>query len=120
MKFHLLQTDINGANPAITTAQPAPDTTLILELTPQDKRNLANLREDTTVFIVYPKEHEQLVEYYLSERDKTKYLREKTAAGLLDAKTALRETNGDVDKAIEYLKKKRVSDFLLITRRIEG
>ena len=32
-------------------------------------------------------------------------LRETTGAGILDAKKALEESGGDVDKAIEYLKK---------------
>jgi len=35
-----------------------------------------------------------------------KELREKTGAGMADCKTALKETNGDINKAIEYLRKK--------------
>lgn len=35
-----------------------------------------------------------------------KELREKTAAGMLDCKKALEKTNGDVDKAIDYLREK--------------
>lgn len=35
-----------------------------------------------------------------------KELREKTNAGMLDCKKALIETNGDIDKAVEYLRKK--------------
>ncbi|WP_422486810.1 translation elongation factor Ts [Gudongella sp. DL1XJH-153] len=35
-----------------------------------------------------------------------KELREKTAAGMLDCKKALEETNGDVEKAIDYLREK--------------
>lgn len=35
-----------------------------------------------------------------------KELREKTGAGLLDCKKALEETNGDLDKAIEFLREK--------------
>lgn len=35
-----------------------------------------------------------------------KDLREKTGLGMMDCKNALVETNGDVDKAIEYLRKK--------------
>lgn len=35
-----------------------------------------------------------------------KELRERTAAGLMDCKKALVETDGDMDKAIEYLRKK--------------
>lgn len=34
-----------------------------------------------------------------------KTLREKTGAGLMDCKKALLETEGDEEKAIEYLKK---------------
>lgn len=33
-------------------------------------------------------------------------LRQKTGAGMMDAKKALQETNGDLDKAIEFLRKK--------------
>ena len=33
-------------------------------------------------------------------------LREMTGAGLMDCKKALVETNGDLDKAVEYLRKK--------------
>ena len=36
-------------------------------------------------------------------------LRNKTGAGMMDCKKALAETNGDVEKAIEYLRKKGVS-----------
>jgi elongation factor Ts len=35
-----------------------------------------------------------------------KDLREKTSAGIMDCKKALKETSGDIDKAIEYLRKK--------------
>src|SRR5699024_4792133 len=35
-----------------------------------------------------------------------KELREKTGVGMMDCKTALRETDGDMDKAIEYLHEK--------------
>ncbi|MFO7567851.1 MAG: translation elongation factor Ts [Enhygromyxa sp.] len=38
-----------------------------------------------------------------------KELRERTQAGLLDCKNALAETDGDMDKAIEYLRKKGLS-----------
>jgi elongation factor Ts len=38
-----------------------------------------------------------------------KELRERTQAGLLDCKNALTETDGDMDKAIEYLRKKGLS-----------
>ena len=35
-----------------------------------------------------------------------KSLREKTGAGMMDCKKALQESNGDMDKAIDYLRKK--------------
>ncbi|MCX7999098.1 MAG: translation elongation factor Ts [Leptospiraceae bacterium] len=35
-----------------------------------------------------------------------KELREKTSAGMMDCKKALQETNGDMEKAVEYLRKK--------------
>lgn len=38
-----------------------------------------------------------------------KALREKTGAGMMDCKKALQETNGDFEKAIEYLRKKGAS-----------
>jgi len=38
-----------------------------------------------------------------------KELREKTGAGVMDCKRALEESNGDVDKAIEYLRKQGIA-----------
>jgi len=38
--------------------------------------------------------------------DLVKKLREKTGAGIVDCKKALQESGGDIDKAIEYLRKK--------------
>lgn len=38
--------------------------------------------------------------------DMVKQLRERTGAGMMDCKKALTETNGDLDKAIEYLREK--------------
>ena len=38
--------------------------------------------------------------------DLVKKLREKTGAGIVDCKKALQESNGDIEKAIEYLRKK--------------
>jgi elongation factor Ts len=38
-----------------------------------------------------------------------KELRERTGAGMLDCKSALREVDGDMEKAIEYLRKKGLS-----------
>ena len=38
-----------------------------------------------------------------------KDLREKTGAGMMDCKKALTETNGDMEKAIEYLREKGIA-----------
>lgn len=38
-----------------------------------------------------------------------KELRDKTGVGIMDCKTALEECNGDVDKAIDYLRKKGIA-----------
>ncbi len=37
-----------------------------------------------------------------------KLLREKTGAGMMDCKNALKEANGDIDKAVEILRKKGI------------
>lgn len=39
-----------------------------------------------------------------------KQLREKTGAGMMDCKRALQETNGDMDKAAEYLREKGLAE----------
>ena len=39
-----------------------------------------------------------------------KQLREKTGAGMMDCKRALQETNGDMDKAVEYLREKGLAE----------
>ncbi len=38
-----------------------------------------------------------------------KQLREKSGAGMMDCKKALVESNGDIDKAVEYLRKKGIA-----------
>ncbi|MBR5439480.1 MAG: translation elongation factor Ts [Clostridia bacterium] len=38
-----------------------------------------------------------------------KMLREKTGAGMMDCKKALEETNGDVEKAVDYLREKGIA-----------
>jgi len=38
-----------------------------------------------------------------------KDLREKTGAGMMDCKTALNETNGDIEAAVDWLRKKGLS-----------
>ncbi|MFC1576374.1 translation elongation factor Ts [Candidatus Omnitrophota bacterium] len=40
--------------------------------------------------------------------DAIKVLREKTSAGIMDCKKALKESSGDIDKAIEILRKKGI------------
>lgn len=41
--------------------------------------------------------------------DRVRALREKTGAGILDCKKALAESNGDVEAAVEYLRKKGIA-----------
>lgn len=41
--------------------------------------------------------------------EEVKKLRDKTGAGIMDCKQALRETNGDIDKAVEYLRQKGIA-----------
>ena len=38
-----------------------------------------------------------------------KELREKTGVGVMDCKTALKESDGDIEKAVEYLRKKGIA-----------
>lgn len=38
-----------------------------------------------------------------------KELREKTGVGIMDCKTALKECDGDIDKSVEYLRKKGIA-----------
>jgi elongation factor Ts len=47
-----------------------------------------------------------------------KELREKTGAGMMDCKKALSETGGDVEKAIDYLRQKGLSDAAKRTGRM--
>lgn len=47
-----------------------------------------------------------------------KELREKTGAGMMDCKKALSETNGDMDKAIEYLREKGLATAAKKSSRI--
>ena len=41
--------------------------------------------------------------------DKVRLLREKTNAGMMDCKSALSEAGGDIEKAVEILRKKGIS-----------
>ena len=47
-----------------------------------------------------------------------KELREKTGAGMMDCKKALVETNGDMEKAIDYLREKGISKAAKKAERI--
>lgn len=47
-----------------------------------------------------------------------KELREKTGAGMLDCKKALEETNGDMDKAVDYLREKGIASAAKKSGRI--
>jgi elongation factor Ts len=47
-----------------------------------------------------------------------KELRDKTGAGIMDCKKALKECNGDVEKAADYLKKKGIADASKKSSRI--
>lgn len=47
-----------------------------------------------------------------------KELREKTGAGMMDCKKALSETDGDIEKAIEFLRKKGLADAAKKSGRI--
>ncbi|MFZ1946352.1 MAG: translation elongation factor Ts [bacterium] len=49
--------------------------------------------------------------------DKVKLLREKTAAGMLDCKKALTETKGDIDLAVEFLRRKGIAKSAKFTTR---
>jgi len=42
----------------------------------------------------------------LSSADLVKALRDKTGVGIMDCKKALKECNGDMDRAVDYLRKK--------------
>lgn len=47
-----------------------------------------------------------------------KELRQKTGAGMMDCKKALEETNGDIEKAVEYLREKGLSEAAKKTHRV--
>jgi elongation factor Ts len=49
--------------------------------------------------------------------DMVKELRDKTGAGMMDCKKALSETEGDIEKAIDYLRQKGLSDAAKRTGR---
>ncbi len=45
----------------------------------------------------------------MSEMEQIKSLREKTGAGILDCKAALKQSSGDLDKALDFLRQKGLS-----------
>lgn len=47
-----------------------------------------------------------------------KMLREKTGAGMMDCKKALEETNGDIEKAVDYLREKGIAKAAKKSTRI--
>jgi elongation factor Ts len=49
--------------------------------------------------------------------DQIKMLREKTGAGIMNCKAALKESGGDIDKAVEYLRKKGQDKASKLTHR---
>ena len=49
--------------------------------------------------------------------DKVKQLREKTGAGIMDCKKALAETGGDIDAAVEFLRKKGMAKAAKLVSR---
>ena len=52
--------------------------------------------------------------------DQVKILREKTSAGIMDCKKALAESSGDIDAAIEYLRKKGIAKASKLVARKAG
>jgi elongation factor Ts len=52
--------------------------------------------------------------------DQVKKLRDKTSAGILDCKKALAEADGDLDIAVEYLRKKGISKASKLVARKAG
>ncbi|MBF0493707.1 MAG: translation elongation factor Ts [Candidatus Omnitrophica bacterium] len=56
----------------------------------------------------------------MSELDAVKTLRFKTSAGMMECKEALKESGGDMDKAVEILRKKGVAKAAKKASRIAG
>jgi len=52
--------------------------------------------------------------------DAVKKLRFKTSAGMMECKDALKESNGDIDKAVEILRKKGIAKAAKKSSRITG
>jgi len=56
----------------------------------------------------------------MSIMDAVKKLRFKTSAGMMECKAALKEADGDIDKAIEVLRKKGIAKAAKKTSRVAG
>ena len=56
----------------------------------------------------------------MSIMDAIKKLRFKTSAGMMECKAALKESNGDVDKAVEILRKKGIAKAAKKASRVAG
>jgi len=52
--------------------------------------------------------------------DQVKLLRERTSAGIMDCKKALTESGGDIDAAVEYLRKKGIAKASKLVARKAG
>ena len=52
--------------------------------------------------------------------DAVKKLRFKTSAGMMECKEALKEADGDIDKAVEILRKKGIAKAAKKTTRVAG
>jgi elongation factor Ts len=52
--------------------------------------------------------------------EKVKLLREKTSAGIMDCKKALSESSGDIDEAVEYLRKRGIAKAAKFASRKAG
>jgi small subunit ribosomal protein S2 len=88
---------LEEAEQVATAVEPAPD----LQPPPEEPPSPA-------VAVTEPKEESKMTAPSVSTAD-IKLLRESTGAGVLDCKKALQETGGDIDKAIEFLRKKGLS-----------
>jgi elongation factor Ts len=56
----------------------------------------------------------------MSLMDAIKNLRFKTSAGMMECKAALKETNGDIDKAIDVLRKRGIAKAAKKSSRVAG
>ncbi|MGB3241459.1 MAG: elongation factor Ts, partial [Candidatus Omnitrophota bacterium] len=56
----------------------------------------------------------------MSVMDAIKNLRFKTSAGVMECKEALKESGGDIEKAVEILRKKGIAKAAKKTSRVAG